>query len=218
MTVADLTNSIISGGNDGLEGFLEGTMVAVLPVVWLLILGLHLARPYFLQMIEHFTLRLGADLLWIIYVILRDFMIISGVVMSFMFFFPDVLTGNSLPITGNLAAVTLLAVLLVKQMGDPDHDLSHYRLCTYLLGLGAIFYFVPYVLGVQFNAVASGSLKSMSDFLVSDSNANWAVVIAYASMALMGIIGAVAVGYALQTGGRPEAEEPVVSEGEGWQR
>ena len=83
-----------SGINDGGEGFLEGTLAAVLPIVWLAILGLHLGRPYILDMIDRFTLRLGADLLWLVYVALRDLMIVSGVVMSFMFFFPDVVVGS----------------------------------------------------------------------------------------------------------------------------
>ncbi len=34
MSVVDLTNSIISGINAGLEKFLEGTLAAVLPVIW----------------------------------------------------------------------------------------------------------------------------------------------------------------------------------------
>ena len=90
MSVQDLANAIISGINAGGEQFLEGTMAAVLPVVWLAILGLHLGRPYILDMIDRFTLRLGADLLWLIYAGLRDLLIVSGVIMSFMFFFPDV--------------------------------------------------------------------------------------------------------------------------------
>src|SRR6478752_10094633 len=113
MSIEDLTNGIISGINDGLEQFLEGTLAAVLPIVWLLILGLHLGRPYVLDMIDRFTLRLGADLLWIIYVALRDFLIVSGVVMSFMFFFPDVVISDQLPLTGGLAAVVLFGVLLI---------------------------------------------------------------------------------------------------------
>ncbi len=83
MSITDLTNAIVEGMNSGLEGFLEGTLAAVLPVIWLALLGLHLGRPYILDMIERFTLRLGADLLWLIYVGLRDFLIVSGVVMSF---------------------------------------------------------------------------------------------------------------------------------------
>ena len=156
-------------------------------------------------------------MLWIIYVILRDLLVVGGVVLSFMFFFPDVVTGSQLPITGGLASVMLFGVLLVQLVGDPDHNLRDYRLVMSLVGLGATFYFVPYILGVQFNGVATGSLKSVSDFLVTSSNSGWGVGIAYLSIALLAIMGAVAVLYALRTGGRPEAEEPVVGEEEGLQ-
>lgn len=214
MSVVDLTNSIISGINDGLEQFLEGTLAAVLPIIWILILGLHLGRPYILDMIDRFTLRLGADLLWIIYVALRDLLIVTGVVMSFMYFFPDVVLGVQLPLTGSLAAVALFGVLLVKLMGDPDHNLRDFRLVMYLLGLGSLLYFVPYVLGVQFNGVATGTLKDISDFLVTSSNPTWAMGITYVSMALLAILGAVAAAYTLRTGGRAdvsEVQEPSLS-------
>src|SRR5215467_14665331 len=167
MSPQDLTNAIISGINAGGEQFLEGTLAAVLPVVWLALLGLHLGRPYILDMIDRFTLRLGADLLWLVYVALRDLLIVSGVVMSFMFFFPDVVITDQLPLTGGLAAVCLFAVLLVKLVGDPDHDLRDFRIVTALLGLGAILYFVPYLLGVQANAIAQGPFVAVSNFLVT---------------------------------------------------
>src|ERR1700737_4653124 len=104
MSVEQLTNAIITGINAGGEQFLEGTLAAVLPVFWLIIIGLHLGRPYVLDMIDRFTLRLGADLLWLLYVALRDLLIVSGVIMSFMFFFPDVVSADPLPLTGGLAA------------------------------------------------------------------------------------------------------------------
>src|SRR5947209_20183435 len=118
MSVQDLTTAIISGINAGGEQFLEGTLAAVLPAMWLAILGLHLGRPYILDMIDRFTLRLGADLLWLVYVALRDLLIVSGLVMSFMFFFTDVVSADALPLTGGLAAVMLFGVLLVKQHGQ----------------------------------------------------------------------------------------------------
>ena len=208
MTTNQLTQAIISGINAGGEQFLEGTLAAALPIIWLAILGLQLGRPYILDMIDRFTLRLGADLLWLIYVALRDLLIISGVVMSFMFFFPDVVTTDQLPLTGGLAAVCLFGVLLVKLVGDPDHNLRDFRIVTGLLGLGSIFYFVPYVLGVQANAVAQGPFAAVSMFLVTNSNPTWAVGIGYVSIALMAVLGAIAAGYTLFTGGRAEAQEP----------
>ena len=208
MNVDQLTSAIVGGINSGLEQFLEGTLAAILPVIWLALLGLHLGRPYILDMIERFTLRLGADLLWLVYVGLRDFLIISGVVMSFMFLFPDVVSADQLPLTGGLAAACLFAVLLVKLMGDPDHNLREFRIVTGLLALGALFYFVPYVLGVQLNSVAAGGpFESISNFLVTSSNTNWAVGLAYVSVALFAIMGAIAAVYTLRTGGRAEVPE-----------
>jgi hypothetical protein len=207
VNVQTLTQAIVSGINSGAEQFLEGTLAALLPVIWLALLGLHLGRPYILAMIERFTLRLGADLLWLIYVALRDLLIVSGVVMSFMFFFPDVVITDKLPLTGGLAAAALFGVLLVKLMGDPDHSLRDFQIVTALLAVGALLYFVPYLLGVQFNAVAPGSLANVSNFLVTSSNPNWAVGIGYVSIGLLAIMGAVAAGYTLITGGRAEVPE-----------
>lgn len=206
MTVQDLTNAIVNGINDGGESFLEGTLAAALPIMWLVIIGLHIGRPYILDMIGRFTLRLGADLLWLIYVGVRDILIVSAVVMSFMFFFPDVMTGNSLPLTGGVAAACLFGVLLVKLMGDPDHNLRDFRMVTALISIGAICYFIPYVVGVQANDVATGWVKSVSDFLVTSSNVDWARGITYFSVSIMGVLGAIAAAYTLKTGGRAEAE------------
>ncbi|GER87719.1 hypothetical protein KDW_18810 [Dictyobacter vulcani] len=204
MTPDQLTTAIINGVNAGGEQFLEGTLAATLPIIWLAILGLHLGRPYILDMIDRFTLRLGADLLWLIYIALRDILIISGVIMSFMFLFPDVVTADQLPLTGGLAAVCLFGVLLIKLMGDPDHYIRDFRFTTYLLGLGALFYFVPYVIGVQANAVTSGTIGNISKFLVTSSNPTWAVNLGYITIVILAIMGATAVVYALRTGGRAE--------------
>lgn len=207
MNVDTLTQAIVQGINSGAEQFLEGTLAAVLPVIWLALLGLHLGRPYILDMIDRFTLRLGADLLWLIYIALRDILIISGVIMSFMFLFPDVVSTDQLPLTGGFAAVMLFAVLLIKLMGDPDHTLRDFRLVTWLLGIGALFYFIPYLFGVMLNQVATGQILTISTFLVSNTNASWAVALGYITTALFALMGAVAVGYVLMTGGRPEAPE-----------
>ncbi len=206
ISVQDLTTGIIGGINAGGEQFLEGTLAAVLPVIWIALIGLHLGRGYILDMIDKFTLRLGADLLWLIFIAVRDFLVISGVIMSFMFFFPDVVITDNLPITGGLAAVCLFGVLLVKLMGDADSNPNLYRLVTLLLGLGAAFYFIPYVLGVQANNIAAGNAGTLANDLVTSTNQVTAVAISYISVAILAVMGAVATFYAMRTGGQPEAE------------
>jgi hypothetical protein len=207
MNVNDLTNAIIDGINGGGEQFIEGTLAAVLPILWLVILALHLGRPYMLGMMSKFTLRLGADLLWMVYAGARDFLIITGFVMSFMYFFPDVVNENALPVTGGLAASCLFAVLLVKLVskGD-DNDARVYTITSFLLGLGALLYLIPYVLGTQANAVAAGGLGNFSTSLVSDTNpvlAAWFTLIAIVLVAALGIA---AVVYSLRAPTKPAEE------------
>ncbi len=211
MNINDLTNAIVGGINSGGEQFLEGTLAAALPIIWILLIGLHLSRPYILDMIDRFTLRLGADLLWLIYIALRDFLVVSGVVMSFMFFFPDVVITDSLPLTGGLAAVALFGVLIVKLTMDADHDARAFNIISILMGLGAAFYFIPYLFGVQANNVAAGNAGTISNFLVTSSNHVWAVGMAYLSVTLLAIMGAYATYYVLKTGGRAEVETPASS-------
>jgi hypothetical protein len=207
MNVNDLTNAIIDGINGGGEQFIEGTLAAVLPILWIAVLALHLGRPYLLSMMSKFTLRLGADLLWMVYAGARDFMIVTGFVMSFMYFFPDVVNENPLPVTGGLAASCFFAVLLVKLVtkGD-DNDARVYTINSFILGLGALLYLIPYVLGVQANAVAAGGLLDWSNGLVSNTNpilAAWLTLIAVGLVALMGLV---AVVYSLRAPAR-SAEE-----------
>ena len=112
------------------------------------------------------------------------------------------------PYRSPVAAASLFGVLLVKLMGDPDHNLRDFRLVTVLLAIGAAFYFVPYVLGVEGNAVFTAQpYQSISTFLVTNTNTPWAVGIAYVSIALLAIMGAIATIYALRTGGRAEVSE-----------
>ncbi|MBU6424136.1 MAG: hypothetical protein KGQ88_08895, partial [Chloroflexi bacterium] len=68
MTSDQLAAAIIKAFLDAGEGFLEGTLAAALPIFWLLALALHLARPYMLATTRKFSLRLAADIWWVLYI------------------------------------------------------------------------------------------------------------------------------------------------------
>ena len=76
--------------------------------------------------------------------------------------------------------------LLIKLMGDPDHDPARLsagdRICW---RLGALFYFVPYILGVQANAIVGPDLANLSNFLVTNTNPVWAVGLPTSRSALL---------------------------------
>ena len=184
------------------EIFLEGTIAAVLVVVWLLVVALHLARPYMLANLQKFTLRLGADLWWIIYLAFRDGLVVLAFVLSFMFFLPDVVGMLPLPLTGSLAAACAFAALVLKLVTGGDADLRAFIWQTWLLGLGAVLYIVPFVFGVEAGALP-GPAGEVAAFLVTTTNPSWAIPLTYVSMAIVGALGAIAVVYNLRESGLP---------------
>lgn len=187
------------------EMFLEGTLAAVLVVLWLLAVALHVARPYMLANLQKFTLRLGTDLWWLVYLALRDALVVMTFVLSLMFFLPDVVLMLPLPITGSLAASCAFATLVLKLVTEGDADERHFLWQTYLLGLGATLYIVPFVLGVEAGGL-SGAFGDVAAFLVTTTNAGWAIPLTYLSMAIVGVLGAVAVAYNLRVAAPPADE------------
>ena len=202
-----MTPDQVSGVFDFGEAFIEGTIGAALVALWLLAIALYMARPYMARNVHKFTLRLGADLWWIIYVALRDIFLIQVFLGSFIFFYPDVVSGRDLPITGGLAAVCAFAVLVIKLIKG-DHDLGWFRIQVVLLGLGAALYIVPYMLGVQVSAIGTDTTNSLAALFVSSQNPDVALWLCYLSSALVGILAAIAVIHNLrQASGRPRTQD-----------
>jgi len=190
----DQVNGLFSAG----EGFIEGTIAAALVVLWVLVLGLHLAQPYMARTTGKFTLRLGADLWWIIYVALRDIFLVQVFLGSFIFLYPDVVKGQDLPITGSLAAVCAFAVLLIKLMTKGDSDLRGMRLQTLLIGVGSVLYVGAYFLGTQMTLLTGKLTDQFMPLLVTSKNPDLALPLCYISAALIGILGITAVVYNLR--------------------
>lgn len=177
------------------ESIIEGTVVALLPVLWFLVIAVHLARPYILKVVPKFSLRLGADLWWLVYAAARDLLVVVTFVLSIQFLFVDPFIAGAWPITGGLAAVCALAVLVVKLIWDADDEPVAFYAVSVLLGLGALLYLVPTFIGVQ--ATDFGNLNDFSSLFISSSHPVFAAGMAYVSMALCGALGLVAVAYVL---------------------
>jgi hypothetical protein len=201
-----VTADQVSGFFDAGESFIEGTIAAALVILWILAVALHLARPYMVRTTGKFTLRLGADLWWIIYVAVRDLILLQVFLGSFIFLYPDVVSGQPLPITGGIAAVFAFAALVIKLIGKADGDLLWMRIQITLIGLGAVLYLVPYFLGSQMTLLTGHYTEIIRPMLVTSLNPDVALPLCYLSAALIGILGVIAVGYNLrQTARRPQA-------------
>jgi len=190
-----MTPDQISGLFSAGEAFVEGTIGAALVVLWILALGLHIGRPYMVRSTGKFTLRLGADLWWIIYVGLRDILLVQVFLGSFIFFYPDVVGAQDLPITGGLAAVCAFAALIIKLTTAGDADLRWFRWQVVLIALGAVLYLAPYVIGVQATLLTGQRFDVIMPALVSSKNTALSLPLCYISAVLTGILGLVAVWY-----------------------
>jgi hypothetical protein len=201
----------VAGVFDAGESFVEGTIAAALVVLWILSIAMHLGRPYMVRNTGKFTLRLGADLWWIIYVAIRDLILLQVLLGSFIFFYPDVVKAQDLPITGGLAAVCAFGALLIKLTTRGDADLNGYRAQVLLIGLGSALYLVPYFLGTQMTQLTGQRVDVIMPLLVSSKNPDLALPLCYLSAAIAGVMGLVAVAYNLRGTAR---RRDVTAEGE----
>ena len=110
---------------------------------------LHLGRPYVLRTLRRCGLRLGADVWWMSYLLMRDAVLLLTFGLSWIFFSPNLVANDALPITGPLAALCLLLALAVKLSRRVDDDVTAYRLATVFLVLGATLYYFPLVFAVE---------------------------------------------------------------------
>src|SRR2546421_479135 len=63
-----ITQALVQGGSQ----WLVATIVAFLPAMWTMTLILHLGRPYVIRTLRRCGLRLGADIWWMSYLLIRD--------------------------------------------------------------------------------------------------------------------------------------------------
>ncbi len=180
----DVSNAITQALVQGGAQWLVSTIVAFLPVLWTMTLILHLGRPYVLRTLRHCGLRLGADIWWMSYLLMRDGLILITFALSWIFFQPNIVANSALPITGPLAALSLLLVLAIKLSRRVDDDIQAYRLATILLVVGATLYYGPQVFAVE--AASQDYLAGFVQLFTSDSNVTVALSIMWIS--LVGVV------------------------------
>jgi hypothetical protein len=177
-----ITNALVQGG----ATWLIATIVAFLPALWTMTLILHLGRPYVLRTLRRCGLRLGADIWWMSYLLIRDAVLLLTFALSWVFFAPNIVVNDPLPITGPLAALCLLLSLAVKLSRRVDDDVQAYRLATAFLVVGATLYYGALVFAVE--ATSQGYLAGFGAFFTSSSNPIVALWIMWISLIGVAIV------------------------------
>ena len=171
-----ITNALVQGGSQ----WLVATIVAFLPVLWTMSLMLHLGRPYVIRTLRRCGLRLGADVWWMSYLLMRDAMLLATFALSWIFFEPNIVANDALPVTGSLAALCLLLALAVKLSRRVDDDINAYRLATIFLVVGATLYYFPQVFAVE--AASQVNLAGLGQALTSSTNPTVALALMWISL------------------------------------
>jgi hypothetical protein len=172
MTPDQITEAITKAFLEGGQQWLVLTIAAFMPALWAFTLLLHLARPYVIRTLRKLSLRFGADVWWLTYVLVRDAVTIVTFGLSFIFLMPNLVLAFDLPLTAPLATLFLFWALYVKLLYDADDRFGAYRLVTALLVIGATLYFVPQTLGLEANS--QDYLAGFGSFFDSTKNQAWA--------------------------------------------
>lgn len=172
MTPDQITEAITKAFVEGGQQWLVLTIAAFMPALWAFTLMLHLARPYVIRTLRKLSLRFGADVWWLTYVLVRDAVTILTFGLSFIFLMPNLILTFDLPLTAPLATLFLFWALYVKLLYDADDNFGAYRLVTALLVIGATLYFVPQTLGLESNS--QDYLAGLVSFFDSTKNQTWA--------------------------------------------
>ena len=136
-TSGDLSNGIVSGGSV----WLETTIVVALAFVSAMAFSLQIARGYFVRVLNKFTLRLGADIWWLAYVLIRDALIFMSFIMGLLVFFPGTFLDYPMAVPFMpLAVVFFGAALVSKLYVDADDNRNAFRLVTVLVFIGTLLW------------------------------------------------------------------------------
>jgi len=180
MTPDDVATAISQSLVQGGSLWLISTIVAFLPVLWTMALIFHLGRPYVLRTLRRIGLRLGADVWWMSYLLIRDALLLITFALGWIFFNPNTVFNQALPITAPIAELCLLLALAVKLSRRVDDDVNAYRLSTAFLVLGATLYYGPLVFAVE--AASQTYLAGFGAAFTSNSNPTAALWIMWLSL------------------------------------
>ncbi|MBL7995719.1 hypothetical protein JNM05_10145 [bacterium] len=155
---------------------------------------LHVGRPYFERIVGRFTLRVAADLWWMMYVILRDGSLFLAVLFGFLNLNLDLMADIKIGLPfvpfGTVAMATALVVKVFRNTEDINKS---FRLATYLVIFGGLLNIIGYVFvmegpGGEYTASQTAFWHTMHSWR-SNKNPELSVMTFYSSFLLLSAIG-----------------------------
>ncbi|MBI3189731.1 MAG: hypothetical protein HYZ33_03690 [Ignavibacteriales bacterium] len=155
---------------------------------------LHIGRPYFERILSRFTLRVAADLWWLVYIIFRDGTLLVAALFGLLHLNLDLMADIKVGLPFVPLGTVALAVALVMKVFRNTEDVNRaFRLSTYWVSLGALLNILGYVLvmeapGDEYSAAKTSFWQMMHSWR-SNENPELATVTFYISFLMLSAIG-----------------------------
>ncbi|MEX1137772.1 MAG: hypothetical protein WEF53_00330 [Bacteroidota bacterium] len=172
---------------------------------------LHIGRPYFERILGRLTLRVAADLRWLVYVVLRDGSLLVALLLGFLTLNLDLMADIKIGLPFVPLGTVAMAVALVLKVFRNSEDLNRsFRVVTYWVSIGAFLNTVGYVFvmeapGDEYSAAQTAFWQTMKSWR-SNINPDLATVTFYATFLLLVAVGLYTMTRALSLYGRTITE------------
>jgi hypothetical protein len=192
--------------------YTENTIAVIIEILVILAISMQIARGYFLRILRKFTLRLAADLWWLLFILLRDASIFVIVFLGVSLFWPGTYQDYPIAVPFQLLAIDLYAFALVLLLiKDTDEDPKYNSWLTILVVLGGFLY----VIGTVFVTESATALATLpptvslnpsniwgffNTYFNSINNTTLAIYSFYVTFALLLIAGGIAISVGFRSG------------------
>lgn len=150
--------------------YTENTIVVLITMLMVLALSVQIARNYFLRILKKFTLRLAADIWWLVYVLLRDASIFLVVFLGFVLFWPGIYQDFPIAVPFMPLAIDFYAMALVLMLVvDTDEVPVYNSLMTILVIIGTVLY----ITGVVFVTESAAQLPVLPATVSASAGNIW---------------------------------------------
>ncbi len=173
---------------------------------------LHIGRPYFERILSRFTLRVAADLWWIVYVALRDGSLFIALLFGILNLNMDLMADIKIGLPFVPLGTVFLAAALVWKVFRNTEDINHaFRITTWLVSIGALLNTLGYVLvmeapGEEYAAAKTGFWQTMVSWR-SNANPGLAAATFYFAFSALACLAGAAFVMAIRLYGRRPAGE-----------
>lgn len=161
---------------------------------------LHIGRPYFERILSRMTLRVAADLWWLIYIILRDGLLFFAVLFIFLNVNLDLMADIKvgLPFVP-IGMVVLVIALIIKVFRNTEDYNKLSKVNNYVIAFGAFLNFLGYLLVMEAPgdeyAAAQQPFWQLMKSMRSNVNPWLSTIVFYIAFGLLIITFAVALYY-----------------------